>query len=69
MSETAFIRPCPLCRKPVEWGTTPSRPFCSERCKLKDLGAWSDESYRVEGKPEEEASEGWSEGDGEDGGH
>ena len=25
----------------------PWRPFCSERCKLVDLGAWADESYRV----------------------
>ena len=25
----------------------PWRPFCSERCKLVDLGGWADESYRV----------------------
>ena len=25
----------------------PFRPFCSERCRLIDLGAWADESYRV----------------------
>jgi len=25
----------------------PSRPFCSERCKLIDLGAWASEAYRV----------------------
>ena len=34
--------------KPVEWGPqSPSRPFCSERCKMIDLGAWATESYRV----------------------
>jgi endogenous inhibitor of DNA gyrase (YacG/DUF329 family) len=39
---------CPQCGKPVEW--TPAskyRPFCSERCKMFDLGAWASESYRV----------------------
>ncbi len=60
----AFLRPCPLCRTPVDWARVPTRPFCSERCKLKDLGAWSAETYRVEGEPEAEAGEGWS---GEDG--
>jgi endogenous inhibitor of DNA gyrase (YacG/DUF329 family) len=39
---------CPACGKPVPW--TPEsrwRPFCSERCKLIDLGAWATEKYRV----------------------
>jgi endogenous inhibitor of DNA gyrase (YacG/DUF329 family) len=32
----------------VEWTATSKwRPFCSERCKLIDLGAWANESYRV----------------------
>jgi endogenous inhibitor of DNA gyrase (YacG/DUF329 family) len=32
----------------VPWSaTSPFRPFCSERCKLIDLGAWADERYRV----------------------
>lgn len=31
------------------------RPFCSERCKLIDLGAWAAESYRV---PVDEAKDG-----------
>ncbi|MEN0057724.1 MAG: DNA gyrase inhibitor YacG [Bdellovibrio sp.] len=25
----------------------PSRPFCSERCRTLDLGAWASESYRI----------------------
>jgi len=39
---------CPSCGTPVEW-TKESRfrPFCSERCRLIDLGAWAAESYRV----------------------
>jgi len=44
----ASVRPCPQCGTPVEWGPgSPFRPFCSERCKLVDLGAWASESYRV----------------------
>lgn len=42
------VAACPQCGKPVEWGPqSPFRPFCSERCKLIDLGAWATESYRV----------------------
>lgn len=54
------IRPCPLCRKPVDWNQSAFRPFCSERCRTQDLGAWSTESYRVPENPEEETGEGWS---------
>lgn len=38
---------CPQCRKPVTWAGNTFRPFCSERCRLLDLGAWADESYRI----------------------
>jgi endogenous inhibitor of DNA gyrase (YacG/DUF329 family) len=39
---------CPTCGKPVEWKPENRfRPFCSERCRLIDLGAWASESYRV----------------------
>ena len=45
---TARIVPCPSCGKPVEWSAASVfRPFCSERCKLIDLGAWAAERYRV----------------------
>jgi endogenous inhibitor of DNA gyrase (YacG/DUF329 family) len=37
---------CPTCKKPVEL-TSPEIPFCSERCRLIDLGRWSDEEYRI----------------------
>ena len=43
---------CPRCAKPIEW--TPAskyRPFCSERCKTNDLGAWATDQYRVAGEP------------------
>ncbi len=39
---------CPTCGKHVLWTTDNVwRPFCSERCKLIDLGAWATEKYRV----------------------
>jgi len=48
---------CPQCGARVEW--TPEsryRPFCSERCKLIDLGAWASESYRIPVKDDSESS-------------
>ena len=43
---------CPTCGKPVEWRTdNPYRPFCSQRCKQIDLGAWASETYRVPSAP------------------
>lgn len=39
---------CPQCGRLTFYSTeNPFRPFCSERCKLIDLGQWADESYRV----------------------
>lgn len=41
---------CPSCGARVEWtAASRYRPFCSERCKLFDLGAWATERYRVAG--------------------
>ena len=45
--ETRIVR-CPQCGGDSVWSpANPFRPFCSERCKMIDLGAWADESYRV----------------------
>jgi endogenous inhibitor of DNA gyrase (YacG/DUF329 family) len=38
---------CPICRTPTVWENNPHRPFCSERCRLIDLGQWASDSYRV----------------------
>jgi endogenous inhibitor of DNA gyrase (YacG/DUF329 family) len=38
---------CPTCRKPTTFKDNPFRPFCSERCKLLDFGAWVNEEYTV----------------------
>ena len=45
------MRKCPTCNRQVDWQDNPFRPFCSERCKLLDLGKWVSEEYRVPGKP------------------
>lgn len=43
---------CPTCGKTVYWTETyPYRPFCSERCKLIDLGEWANESHKIPGDP------------------
>lgn len=39
---------CPMCGKPARWEENPDRPFCSERCRLLDLGNWASEDYKVE---------------------
>ena len=42
---------CPTCGKLVEWADKSRyRPFCSERCKLIDLGAWFSEEHAIPGE-------------------
>jgi len=39
---------CPQCGRGTLWtSANPHRPFCSERCKMIDLGQWATESYRI----------------------
>ncbi|MCL4785107.1 MAG: DNA gyrase inhibitor YacG [Bryobacterales bacterium] len=49
MSERKSIA-CPICKKAVYLGDA-EFPFCSERCRLIDLGNWSSEEYRIPGPP------------------
>ena len=43
---------CPQCGGASHYAAdNPWRPFCSERCRSVDLGAWASESYRVEAPP------------------
>jgi endogenous inhibitor of DNA gyrase (YacG/DUF329 family) len=44
---------CPLCKKETSWNDNSFRPFCSERCKLIDLGGWASEQYRIAEKKED----------------
>jgi endogenous inhibitor of DNA gyrase (YacG/DUF329 family) len=38
---------CPICGRETEFENNEFRPFCSERCKILDLGSWADESYAL----------------------
>ncbi|HLQ76169.1 MAG TPA: DNA gyrase inhibitor YacG [Terriglobia bacterium] len=38
---------CPTCNKTIEYAGNPFRPFCSERCKMIDLGKWAGGTYRI----------------------
>ena len=39
---------CPQCSAAIVWSKdNPYRPFCSERCKLIDLGQWATGAYRI----------------------
>lgn len=42
-----LILSCRRCGQVTTWQGNPSRPFCSERCKLIDLGAWANEDYAL----------------------
>jgi endogenous inhibitor of DNA gyrase (YacG/DUF329 family) len=42
---------CPTCKNKTTWEENPWRPFCSERCKLIDLGRWASGEYKIEGEP------------------
>jgi uncharacterized protein len=43
---------CPTCRREVEWSPASLyRPFCSDRCRLIDLGAWLTEQHKIPEDP------------------
>jgi uncharacterized protein len=43
---------CPTCGRELTWSSaSPFRPFCSERCRLIDLGAWLSEERSIAGEP------------------
>lgn len=49
-SVVTHIFPCPTCGKPsILSKENASRPFCSERCKLIDLGSWAAEDHKIAG--------------------
>lgn len=64
MAQIRIVK-CPQCGAAVRWvPENRFRPFCSERCKQIDLGAWASEDYRVpaaeEGDPGEQSPSGRS---------
>jgi endogenous inhibitor of DNA gyrase (YacG/DUF329 family) len=43
----AHVR-CPTCKREIVWSDEfPHRPFCSDRCRLIDLGAWLGEKHAI----------------------
>lgn len=50
---------CPSCHQSAPYDSgNPWRPFCSERCRSADLGAWASERFRVPAQPSSEQIEG-----------
>jgi len=64
-SSPSRIVKCPECGKDSVYGPeNPFRPFCSERCRILDLGSWASESYRVASPPDSSSDEEIPEDDG-----
>jgi hypothetical protein len=58
---------CHICKREVApRRENPAYPFCSERCKLIDLGKWLGEEYKVPAKPEEQDEVARVPGEGDD---
>jgi uncharacterized protein len=38
---------CPICRNPTDSENNSDFPFCSERCRLLDLGNWASEKHKI----------------------
>lgn len=60
-----MIVKCPTCAVAVEWEATPTRPFCSERCRLLDLGKWLNEEYAIPADEPDDESETSDKGGGD----
>jgi endogenous inhibitor of DNA gyrase (YacG/DUF329 family) len=50
-------RRCPICRKPTDSEMNADFPFCSERCRLLDLGNWASEKYVISNPVFDESEE------------
>ena len=53
MAGQVALAHCPTCKGPVRTDAV-HRPFCSDRCRLLDLGKWCDEEYAVAAPEREE---------------
>jgi endogenous inhibitor of DNA gyrase (YacG/DUF329 family) len=51
-------RTCRLCEAPLPRRETPWHPFCSERCKLRDLGSWASGHYAIPGEKSDQDDDG-----------
>ena len=53
ITEMVTIVKCPQCQKNVTWDVNAEwKPFCTERCKLIDLGDWAEGNHKIAGKSE-----------------
>ncbi|HLV48437.1 MAG TPA: DNA gyrase inhibitor YacG [Aliidiomarina sp.] len=51
MTKAVTTVKCPTCQATVKWEPASEfRPFCSDRCKLIDLGEWANEEKRIPGE-------------------
>lgn len=50
MKEKKLFILCPGCKKKVDYSLSEYKPFCSYRCKIKDLAKWSDGSFSLIGE-------------------
>jgi len=60
---------CPVCNAAIDLEKTPTVPFCSDRCRLIDLGRWLDEAYAMPDvkRQDDEDESGAADGEREDG--
>lgn len=57
MTEVTTVK-CPTCQKLVIWNEeSKCRPFCSQRCRLIDLGEWAQEKYTVAAEEDDSLSD------------
>ena len=57
MTEVTTVK-CPTCQTSVIWNEESKyRPFCSQRCRLIDLGEWAQEKYTVEAEEDDTLSD------------
>jgi uncharacterized protein len=59
---------CPICRRATERSRDAAFPFCSDRCRLVDLGRWLGEEYRVPAEPDDGDGRGLDAGTGDSAG-
>lgn len=48
---------CPTCRQKFDSDQTEALPFCSERCRMVDLGRWLNEKFSLPIDPEADVAE------------
>lgn len=61
MSGATPLVDCPTCGRKAPFDATNRwRPFCCERCKTVDLGAWAAERYRIAGDARSDGADDWS---------